>query len=256
MPCNPWVHPVWCPHVGVRRTWGVGKSWHRVRKILNMVTIDGKRWWLVAWEGRDEHNDLFDDSWEPTANVAKELRDEWFAECAARVQRSIQVDVRPLDTLIQRTISTGIIKDTVDTFGKVHVCEIGALTLYDLAHWYLSSVAERFQLQRKSAFGLGGASDRVTVDELRIKDPEQVGEFCKVWRSERLRSRGGLLVFMLIFAGRPRFQPMRNGLPTMLQQYQVLCPLKPHLPSKISVLCGIDARRRPVDLPVSLRILG
>ena len=68
-----------------------------MRKILNMVTTSGKRWWLVAWDGRDELGRPWPDTWEPTAYVLKDLRDQWFAEGAARVERSIQVDVRPLD---------------------------------------------------------------------------------------------------------------------------------------------------------------
>jgi hypothetical protein len=95
-----------------------------VRKILNMVTTSGKRWWLVAWDGRDELGRPWPDTWEPTAYVLKDLRDHWFAEGAARVERSIQVDVRPLDILVQRTIATAMIKDTIDTFGKVHCIDV------------------------------------------------------------------------------------------------------------------------------------
>ena len=121
-----------------------------MRKILNMVTTSGKRWWLVAWDGRDELGRPWPDTWEPTAYVLKDLRDHWFAEGAARVERSIQVDVRPLDILVQRTIATAMIKDTIDTFGKVHCIEVGALTLRDLADYYLNRVHERFELRSAS----------------------------------------------------------------------------------------------------------
>jgi hypothetical protein len=139
LPC-PVTHgyTLFAAHVSVRRTWGVGARWHKVRKILNMVTTSGKRWWLVAWDGRDELGRPWPDTWEPTAYVLKDLRDHWFAEGAARVERSIQVDVRPLDILVQRTIATAMIKDTIDTFGKVHCIEVGALTLRDLADYYLN----------------------------------------------------------------------------------------------------------------------
>ena len=179
LPC-PVTHgyTLFAAHVSVRRTWGVGARWHKVRKILNMVTTSGKRWWLVAWDSRDELGRPWPDTWEPTAYVLKDLRDHWFAEGAARVERSIQVDVRPLDILVQRTIATAMIKDTIDTFGKVHCIEVGALTLRDLADYYLNRVHERFELERQSVFGLGGATDRVTMDEVRIKEPNDLGDFC------------------------------------------------------------------------------
>ena len=38
-----------------------------------MRTIDGKREWLIAWEGHDERGRGWDDSWEPTCNVSEDL---------------------------------------------------------------------------------------------------------------------------------------------------------------------------------------
>ena len=38
-----------------------------------MRTVDGKREWLIAWEGNDERGRGWDDSWEPTCNVSEDL---------------------------------------------------------------------------------------------------------------------------------------------------------------------------------------
>lgn len=50
----------------------------KLRVINDMRVVDGKREWLVAWDGEDEHGEGLPDSWEPTANVSEVARTEYF----------------------------------------------------------------------------------------------------------------------------------------------------------------------------------
>jgi hypothetical protein len=50
----------------------------KLRVIKDMRVVDGKREWLVAWDGEDEHGEGLPDSWEPTANVSEVARTEYF----------------------------------------------------------------------------------------------------------------------------------------------------------------------------------
>ena len=77
-----------------------------------MRVVNGQRLWLVAWAGKDAAGNSWTPSWEPTKNIldhdmmAKFLRDR--REGALRV---IEVDARPLDTLVQRTVAHAAMND-------------------------------------------------------------------------------------------------------------------------------------------------
>ena len=64
----------------------------------------------------------------------------------------------------------------VESFGRVHVFEVGALSLGDLASClastYLNSVAERFGCVIKETI-----QGKVTTRTLMIKEPELIGEY-------------------------------------------------------------------------------
>ena len=61
--------------------------------------------------------------------------------------RLIEIDSRPLDQLVQRAVAHAASKEMKSAFGAVHEIEIGALSLRDLAHHYLTSVANEWKLQ-------------------------------------------------------------------------------------------------------------
>ena len=100
----------------------------------------------------------------------------------------VSVDARPLDSLVQRKISHAVSNELscVESFGRVHEISIDALQLRDLAENYFKSVVARFGLTPKSTYD---PRSRVTCHELRIKNPEDVGEFCTF---ETFMKRGGV----------------------------------------------------------------
>ena len=58
----------------------------------------------------------------------------------------IMVDTRPLDTMIQRSISTTIIAEcSTKSFGHVFELSVDALSLYDVALHYLEVQSARFE---------------------------------------------------------------------------------------------------------------
>ena len=97
---------------------------------------------------------------------------------AARALRVVEVDAWPLYTLVQWPIAQAGMKElcAVESFGRVHVFEVGALSLGDLASClastYLNSVAERFGCVIKETI-----QGKVTTRTLMIKEPELIGEY-------------------------------------------------------------------------------
>ena len=108
-----------------------------MRFVKDMKVDNGKRFWLVAWAGADDDGKAWEDSWEPTRNVDRK-------EGAVR---QISVDPRPLDKLVQRTIAQCAMSELGATFGKVHETPILALSLLDLAKYFMATVAEKFQVE-------------------------------------------------------------------------------------------------------------
>jgi hypothetical protein len=154
-----------------------------VRRVLDMKVEDGARLWLIEWDGRDESTitddnpkgDPWDDSWEPTINVEESLRREYIRDGMERARRTIQIDSRPLDTLVQLSVSQAVIGDVhTGDFGMVHDYAIEALTLKDLALHYINVQSERFGVEPQYDMD----SDFVRTIELRLETPEQVGDWC------------------------------------------------------------------------------
>ena len=96
---------------------------------------------------------------------------------AARALRVVEVDAWPLYT-VQWSIAQAGMKElcAVESFGRVHVFEVGAISLCDLASClastYLNSVAERFGCVIKETI-----QGKVTTRTLMIKEPELIGEY-------------------------------------------------------------------------------
>ena len=121
--------------------------------------------------GADGRGDAWKPSWEPSKNILdKQMMADFLRDHKERLHRTIEVDTRPLDTLVQRTISQATMTDAASTesFGRVHEREIGALSLKDIAVHYLGAIAERFGLTPRYAYAPNGD---VLTTELRIKDP-------------------------------------------------------------------------------------
>jgi hypothetical protein len=112
----------------------------KVRIIKDTRVERGQREWLVAWAGADDKGDAWDHSWEPTANVSYDLIHDFNTDVAGRVQRAVSVDVRPLDSMVSRTIAQAIMADRSASFGAVHCTAIDALSLRDLAVYFLERV--------------------------------------------------------------------------------------------------------------------
>ena len=136
--------------------------------------VGGAREWLVCWAERDEAGKPYPPLWIKTKNVRKPLIEEYLSK---RAPRLLEIDARPLDTLVQRSVAQAAMKimGMNETFGRVHEIEIGALSLRGLAMDYFNGVVEKYGLKPKYAFEPFG--DEVTY-ELQIKEPSQVGEFC------------------------------------------------------------------------------
>ena len=153
-----------------------------MRKIKDMKVEEGKRVWLCAWDGAAEDGKAWADSWEPTANVSEDLRQDFFQErieSASRVK--VAVDVAPLDEVVQRRMSMQAMKEQGDlqtAFGAVYVVPIEELALKDLAAYYISTMAARYKVPVDEAFD---PKTKVTTVGLRLKVKE-AGEFCSFER--------------------------------------------------------------------------
>ena len=140
-----------------------------------MRVVKGMREWLVCWAGYDDDGMPWKPSWEPTKFVSKSLVQEFLSALKERVYRLIEVDTRPLDSLVQRSIAQAAMKETGASFGREHSIEVGALTLRDLAVHYFDGVVRRFELKPQYVYAPDG---NVLTVELQIKDPNAVGVFC------------------------------------------------------------------------------
>ena len=105
-----------------------------------MRVVDGKRMWLLAYAGVDEANKPWPDTWEPTRNLTTDLKESWLLDRAQRALRLVEVDGRPLDTLVQRSIAQAVMGELGASFGRVHRIQVDALSLSDLAPAYLKSL--------------------------------------------------------------------------------------------------------------------
>ena len=139
-----------------------------------MRVVGGAREWLVCWAGRDERGKPYPPLWVKTKHVRKPLMDDYLH---GRVPQLVEVDARPLDTLVQRSVAQAAMMamGKIESFGRVHEIEIGALSLRSLALHYFDGVVTRYGLTPKYVHEPHG--DEVTY-ELQIKDPSQVGDFC------------------------------------------------------------------------------
>jgi len=149
-----------------------------VRKIKDMKVEEGKRVWLCAWDGAAEDGKAWADSWEPTANVSEDLRQDFFQErieSASRVK--VAVDVTPLNTMVQRRMSVQAMKEQgelMTSFGAVHIVPIEELSLKDLAEYYITTMAARYKVQVDESFD---PKTKVTTKGLRL-NVNEAGEFC------------------------------------------------------------------------------
>ena len=51
----------------------LAEEWEEARGIKDRVVENGKVWWLVEWAGKDDDDNAWPDSWEPTKNVFRPL---------------------------------------------------------------------------------------------------------------------------------------------------------------------------------------
>ncbi|KAL1510677.1 hypothetical protein AB1Y20_006973 [Prymnesium parvum] len=51
-------------------------AWWKVRCLKDLKVENGASFWLVAWDGSDSSGRAWPDSWEPTMNISKDLRDD------------------------------------------------------------------------------------------------------------------------------------------------------------------------------------
>ena len=150
-------------------------GWWEVAAIKDMRVVNGKREWLVAWAGKDDRGRPWTPSWRPSCHVRPQLRTEFMHEIKTAVPKRIEVDVRPLDSLVQRSIAQAAMKELSASFGRVHVLDIAALQLRELAVYYFNSVVDRYGLTPKNVYDPRG---NVLTVELQIKNPDDVGDFC------------------------------------------------------------------------------
>ena len=141
------------------------KAWYKVRYIKALRNVNGAREWLIAWDGEDDDGDAWPDTWEPTKNVSEDLREMYFNDQKQKVVRAITVDPRPLDGIVQAAISLSVQKGVQDTFGHTQITPIAALSLRDLAEYYLSSTAEKHGVEIKEDYF---PSQRETIREVRL----------------------------------------------------------------------------------------
>ena len=149
-------------------------KWWGALGVKAMRLENGERQWHVAWSGRDDQGNPWHDTWEPTRNVTKDLIAEFLADRKQGVRRAITVDPRPLDTVVQCAIASSVQRGAQTTFGIKFVTPILALSLRDLAEYFITSVEDRYGLVRGHAPTCPGEE---TV-ELCLKVQEDVGDFC------------------------------------------------------------------------------
>ena len=92
--------------------------------------------------------------------------------------RVVEVDARPLDTLVQRSIAQAAMKEpcAVESCGRVHVFEMGALSLgAGRPGVDLPELGRRAVWLRDQGDDLG--QGELTTRTLMIKEPELIGEY-------------------------------------------------------------------------------
>ena len=151
------------------------KTWWKAVKIIDMIVVDGARRWLVVWDGEDDEGNGWDASYEPTRNVSTDLIEDYVNDGKERRSRTITIDTRPLDTIVQRKIAMQAMKETNTSFGQSHEFELEALSLRDVAEHYINAVASKYNLQVKRQYVTANKS---TLVEIRLATPEMVGDFC------------------------------------------------------------------------------
>ena len=157
-----------------------------------MRVVNGKRMWLLAYAGVDEADKPWPDTWEPSRNLTPDLVQAWFQDVAQRGLRIIEVDGRPLDTLVQRSIAQAVMRELGASFGRVHCIPVDALSLSDLASAYLKSLSARFGVALHENF-----DKPVTTVGLQLTDPSQVGEFLAFERFMPANTGTGALRYKL-----------------------------------------------------------
>ena len=156
----------------------------------------GRRWWLIAWDGVDSDGNPWDDSWQLSKDVGESLRSEFLNQKKQRVARIVHVDVQPTDLLVQRTMSENLMKQVTASFGHVFETEIPALSLHDVAMYYLQSVAARFGLEVQKQYN---PTDKSTTYAVTLADQEQIGSFCSF---EKVAPKGSAVASLRYKLGR------------------------------------------------------
>jgi hypothetical protein len=133
------------------------KGYFSVRIIKDTKVEDGKRFWLCAWAGAQPGPSVkaWPDSWEPTALVTPDLIADFKSEQAERDARSISIDVRALDSLVQRTVSMammGCLTDENAAFGLVHITPLPVIALKGLADYVIDEIGARFGVEVMTAY--------------------------------------------------------------------------------------------------------
>lgn len=139
-----------------------------------MKVEGGQRFWLVPWEGEDEDGNPWDDQWEPTKNVSEDLREQYLNDQKQKVVRAITVDPRPLDGIVQQALALSVQHGAKESFGLTQATPIAALSLRDLAEYYLSSVSEKYGVELMEEYD---PSTRETTREVRLLT-SRAGDFC------------------------------------------------------------------------------
>lgn len=156
------------------------RGWFKIRKIKDVQTVDGKRYWLIAWDGVDESGKAWPDSWEPTACVTEEAIEEYTTAQAAVWQHRLDIDIGPAQMLVQRKIAAVVMGDAEvqeqsAAFGHVHDQEIKELAWSDISSYVIDRMRERYPAARyDECFNVQTQKD---VQELRL-EVEDAGDFC------------------------------------------------------------------------------
>ena len=129
------------------------RGWFKIRKIKDVQTVDGKRFWRIAWDGVDKSGKAWPDSWEPTACVTEEAIEEYTTAQAAVWQHRLDIDIGPAQMLVQRKIAAVVMGDAEvqeqsAAFGHVHDQEIKELALSDISSYVIDRMRERYPAAR------------------------------------------------------------------------------------------------------------